>query len=183
MPTLARLCTNAAGVHHLNSVHGLYLDDEHRALGRDLLSLASLNSVTLLGAELVGRSYGGGVLKLEPREADRWPMPSPALVSERSSALRSIRRRVRDLLTAGRVFDASEVVDGALWSAPLHDLAAIRVGRAHLHERRVSAPLHVVPGDADEALLPSAGLRSTIFPSRSLRERRSSPRARPQHGS
>ena len=134
----ARLCTNAAGVHHLNSVHGVYLNQDHRGLGRDLLSLASLNSVSLLGAELVGRSYGGGVLKLEPREADRWPMPSPALVEERRGALRGVRRRVRDLLCAGRVFDAAEVVDGALWEQSAHDLGPIRESRALLHDRRVA---------------------------------------------
>jgi len=133
----ARLCTNSAGVHHLNSVHGLYLKAEHRALGRDVLSLASLNSVSLLGAELVGRSYGGGVLKLEPREADRWPMPSPELVERRQAPLRSVRRRVRDLLRAGRLFDASEVVDEALWDGAPHDLTAIRESRALLHERRM----------------------------------------------
>lgn len=132
----ARLCTNAAGVHHLNSVHGVYLSDEHRSVGQALLSLASLNSVTLLGAELVGRSYGGGVLKLEPREADRWPMPSPDLVRMRAGELRSVRRKVRDLLAAGQVFAASEVVDRALWDQGRHDLAPIRASRALLHERR-----------------------------------------------
>jgi len=132
----ARLCTNSAGVHHLNSVHGLYLKAELRVLGRDLLSLASLNSVSLLGAEVVGRSYGGGVLKLEPREADQWPMPSPELVQRRQAPLRVVRRRVRDLLKAGRLFDASEVVDEALWDGAPHDLTAIRESRALLHERR-----------------------------------------------
>ena len=33
-----RLCANRAGAHHLNSVHGLYLRDEHRALGIELLA-------------------------------------------------------------------------------------------------------------------------------------------------
>lgn len=133
----ARLCTNAVGVHHLNSVHGLYLAEEQRSLGRALLSLASLNSVSLLGAELVGRSYGGGVLKIEPREADRWPMPSPALVEDRQDALRAVRPRVRELLGRGRVFEAAEAVDAALWSGAAYDLGTIRESRAHLHDRRV----------------------------------------------
>jgi adenine-specific DNA-methyltransferase len=134
----ARLCTNAAGAHHLNSVHGVYLRSEHRSIGRDLLPLASLNSVTLLGAELVGRSYGGGVLKIEPREADRWPMPSPSAVAARSAALRAVRRRVRDLLARGRVFDASELVDQALWpDVPIEGLHLIRESRAMLHDRRM----------------------------------------------
>ena len=134
----ARLCTNTAGVHHLNSVHGVYLADEHRGLGRDLLSLAALNSVTLLGAELVGRSYGGGILKIEPKEADRWPMPSPALLVARAEALRDVRRRVRDLVATGRVMAASHVVDSALWpTGDREELDVLRISRQLLHDRRV----------------------------------------------
>ena len=66
-----RLCTNRAQAHHLNSVHGVYLTGPLRRLGMDLLPVAALNSMTLLAAETVGRAYGGGMLKLEPREADR----------------------------------------------------------------------------------------------------------------
>lgn len=136
----ARLCVNGAKVHHLNSVHGVYLNDDVRALGRDLLPLAALNSVTMLGAELVGRSYGGGVLKLEPREADVWPMPSPALVRDHADALRGVRRRVRDLLKAGRLGDASHLVDAVLFDGVVtnDDLESLRAGRAALHGRRVA---------------------------------------------
>jgi hypothetical protein len=135
----ARLCSNLAGAHHLNSVHGVYLRPEVRKVGRDLLPLAALNSITLLGAELVGRSYGGGVLKLEPREADRWPMPSPAAVHDRAEQLRSVRRRVRDLLSDGRVFDAAHLVDRALLGRDARTdlLELVRLGRKALHERRM----------------------------------------------
>ncbi len=96
---------------HLNSVHGVYLRAETRQLGRELLPLASLNSVTLLGAELVGRAYGGGMLKLEPREADQLPVPTPATVAACRSALQARRSAVgealrrRDLLAAVRLVD------------------------------------------------------------------------------
>ncbi|MEP7160453.1 MAG: N-6 DNA methylase [Dermatophilaceae bacterium] len=136
----ARLCTNLAGAHHLNSVHGVYLAAQHRQLGRELLPLASLNSVTLLGAELVGRAYGGGVLKLEPREADRWPMPAPAMVARRAAGLRAIRPAVRHLIAAGRLWDASEAVDTALLDGvlPRESLMAVRAGRVGLHARRTA---------------------------------------------
>ncbi len=136
----ARLCANLAGAHHLNSVHGVYLAAEHRRLGRELLALAALNSVTLLGAELVGRAYGGGVLKLEPREADRWPMPSASLVARRAGALRAVRPAVIELLAGGRLWEASEAVDAALLDGLVGDdsLAAMRAGRARLHARRAA---------------------------------------------
>ena len=114
-----RLSTNRAGVRHLNSVHGLYLCDEHRAVGRELLSLASLNTLTLLGAETVGRSYGGGMLKLEPREADHLPVPAPALVADNAAALTAVRPAVRDALAGGDLLGAVRMVDEVLLSRAL----------------------------------------------------------------
>lgn len=96
-----RLCTNLAGAHHLNSVHGVYPDDGTRELGRRLLALASVNTATMVGAELVGRAYGGGMLKIEPREADHLPVPAPALVERCAVPLTMIRDRVRRRLQAG----------------------------------------------------------------------------------
>ncbi|MBA3744809.1 N-6 DNA methylase, partial [Sporichthya sp.] len=75
------LTGNRARVHHLNSVHGVYLRPGLRRVGADLLPLAALNTVTLIGAETVGRAYGGGLLKLEPREADVLPVPSATLLA------------------------------------------------------------------------------------------------------
>lgn len=109
-----RLSTNTAGVRHLNSVHGLYLTDQLRPLGRSLLPLASLNSLTLLGAELVGRAYGGGMLKLEPREADLLPVPSPALLEQVGNELLALRRPIRDALRRSGLPAAVRIVDDLL---------------------------------------------------------------------
>ena len=95
-----RLITNSAGVHALNAVHGLKIDPAIRT-DYELLALATLNSATALGAELVGRSYGGGVLKLEPREADNVPVPSPDLVKGVEEPLRELSASVGRLLRAG----------------------------------------------------------------------------------
>jgi adenine-specific DNA-methyltransferase len=126
-----RLTTNDAGALHLNSVHGVYLTDEHRDLGRELLPLASLNSVTLLNAEMVGRAYGGGILKLEPKEADVWAMPSPALVATRADELRAIKAPVARLLRTGDLLGAVQLVDRAL----LLDSDALTEADIHLVRR------------------------------------------------
>jgi adenine-specific DNA methylase len=106
-----RLTANEAGAHHLNSVHGVYFDAKYREIGRDLLPLASLNSVTLLHAEMVGRAYGGGILKIEPREADVWAMPSPNLIQKSADSLLAVREEVAALLSYGKLMDAVNVVD------------------------------------------------------------------------
>jgi adenine-specific DNA-methyltransferase len=137
-----RLTTNAAGVRHLNSVHGVYLRDECREVGRELLPLASLNSITLLHAEVVGRSYGGGVLKIEPREADVWAVPSPELVKERSVALRKVRAEVACALDRHDLAAAVRLVDAALFrgSARLlkRDLEPVRSAHAAMYQRRAT---------------------------------------------
>lgn len=131
-----RLTTNEAGARHLNSVHGIFLDDRYRELGRELLPLASLNSVSLLHAEMVGRAYGGGILKIEPKEADVWAMPSPALILARADELRAVKQHVAGLLDAGKLLDAVEVVDQALLVG-CSGLSAVRIN----HVRRARAEL------------------------------------------
>ncbi|WP_402463720.1 N-6 DNA methylase [Isoptericola aurantiacus] len=135
-----RLTTNEARARHLNSVHGVYLAEQHRELGRELLPLASLNSLTLLNAEMVGRAYGGGILKIEPREADGWAMPSPKLVAARAKALRAIRMTVTHKLRAGKLLEAVAIVDKALLVNPRKvrgaQLEQVRQARAELARRR-----------------------------------------------
>lgn len=109
-----RITTNRARAHHLNSVHGIYLRPELRRDGLDLLPLATLNSVTLLGAETVGRAYGGGMLKLEPREADHLPVPSVDVVRAHRRALSEMRPQVTSLLSQGRLLEAVHLVDDVL---------------------------------------------------------------------
>lgn len=137
------LATNSVGVHHLNSVHGLYLHDHVVAdVARDVLPLAALNSVTALGAEIVGRAYGGGLLKLEPREADRLPVPGPDLLEDAAQALREIKRSAQRHLREGHRAQAVALVDEALLLGALgvseSDLATVRQAREQLAHRRVT---------------------------------------------
>lgn len=110
-----RITTNLARARHLNSVHGIYLKDRYRELGCELLPLASLNSITLLHAEMIGRAYGGGLLKIEPREADSWLVPSPSTVLKRASELRKIRSTVETFLANGKLLEAVAAIDRVLY--------------------------------------------------------------------
>lgn len=109
-----RIVANSAGVHHLNSVHGLYLSEGFDREVASLLPIASLNSLTLLGAETVGRAYGGGMLKLEPREADVLPVPSASAIKHGIGELRDIRATVSKALSERNLRDAVAIVDRAL---------------------------------------------------------------------
>jgi hypothetical protein len=135
-----QVCTNHANVHHLNSVHGVYLGPEHRRLGRELLPLAAVNSLTALGAELVGRARGGGMLKLEPGEAARLPVPAPGLVTAARRALTRLRPQVANLLHQRRLAAAVQLVDDVLLIGELGvtpaQLRALRRGHTELRARR-----------------------------------------------
>jgi adenine-specific DNA-methyltransferase len=137
-----RLVTNRAGVRHLNSLYGVTLRPERKHIGMDLLPIATLNSVTLLGAELVGRAYGGGILKLEPREADKLPVPSLTLIDRCSERLRALRPQLSVTLRQGKLTEAVKMVDRVLLTEGAgfshEQLREVRDAREVLFGRRVS---------------------------------------------
>ncbi|MDL9938905.1 N-6 DNA methylase [Gordonia sp. ABSL1-1] len=137
-----RIASNLAGTHHLNSVHGIYLRRGLKSDGTSLLPVASLNSLTLVGAETVGRAYGGGMLKVEPREADLLPMPSPDLVQRHKTDLQAIRPTVAAALRRGDLLGAVALVDDVLLTSGMRltrkQIAALRRDHADLTARRMA---------------------------------------------
>ena len=67
-----RIIANHAGAVCTDTIHRLRT--RPGVDGRQLASV-SMNSLTWAFAELKGRNYGGGVLELEPREAEALPLP------------------------------------------------------------------------------------------------------------
>lgn len=133
-----QLAENPARLHYLNSVHGLYLASGAAELA-ELLALASLNSATALSAEITGRAYGGGILKMEPREAAQLLVPSVDTVHAHRHPLTQMLPDVKRLLRAGRLSEARTLVDRTVLSARVvapASLEAIRDGHAILSGRR-----------------------------------------------
>ncbi len=137
-----RLVWNEARAQYLNSLYGVTLRHGLRELGRDLLPMAVLNSVTLLAAEMVGRAYGGGMLKLEPSEADLWAVPSETVLRHRATALRSLRPQLstalrnNDVAAAVKLVDREMLVKGLGMSTA--DIALLRAARESLFARRLT---------------------------------------------
>jgi hypothetical protein len=109
-----RLITNSAKVGFLNSMHGVKLHDSAPAIAAAALPYMCLNSVTMLGAEINGRSYGGGVLKMEPREAAVLPLPSPAVMAKAWAVLEPQRRSLDTQLRNGQWTEVAKRVDEAV---------------------------------------------------------------------
>lgn len=70
-----RIVRNRAGATCTDTIHRVRV---RPGIEGDWLAVAALNSLTLAFAEIRGRSYGGGVLELEPSEAEALPLPPPA---------------------------------------------------------------------------------------------------------
>jgi len=96
-----------------NLTHATSTDTVHRMRMKDgvdasKLAAASYNSITFAMSEVVGRSYGGGILELEPSEAEELRVPDPSLVPEHLIAT------VDELVRAKRTEEALDVVDRAV---------------------------------------------------------------------
>jgi adenine-specific DNA-methyltransferase len=135
-----RLITNAAKTTFVNSMLGLRLTDGVPAESRNALPLLALNSLTMLGAEIMGRAYGGGILKMEPSEAAGLPVPSPANLEK---AWKALSRRSPDLdaaLKRGEWWAVVANVDQVLLKGALglsnEEIASIRDAAMLLRVRR-----------------------------------------------
>jgi adenine-specific DNA methylase len=105
-----RLCLNSANVVASNTLLAIQLRLRSAAL-REAVVAAFYNSATLLSCELVGRSYGGGVLKLEPREADTVLIPAPGLLAPYVADLRQALTDLDRCLRAERGRGLQGVID------------------------------------------------------------------------
>jgi len=134
-----QLAANPAGLHYLNSVHGLYLNPAASGLA-EVLALAALNSATALSAEVTGRAYGGGILKMEPREAAKLLVPSIETVRAHQRELSDLLPSARRLLRAGRLGEARDLVDGVLLTPQAAltpaGLESVRQAQSTLRQRR-----------------------------------------------
>jgi adenine-specific DNA-methyltransferase len=67
---------NLAGAHHINIAHGLYPRVDLSRAQLDALAAALRDGTTLTQ----GRTYAGGLVKFEPREMERLPVPAPDML-------------------------------------------------------------------------------------------------------
>jgi adenine-specific DNA methylase len=100
-----RIIANTAGATSTDTIHRVRMLN---GLPPARLAAASINSVTFAFSEVMGRSYGGGVLELEPREAEALPYPDPHTLT-----LHDVRH-VDTLLREGRLTDALDYIDRRL---------------------------------------------------------------------
>jgi hypothetical protein len=135
-----RLITNAARTTLVNSMHGVRLTDDAPAEAREALPLLALNSATMLGAEVMGRSYGGGILKMEPREAASLPVPGRDALTKAWRTLSKQSPNLDAALRRGEWWSVVAEVDRVLLKGALglnnDEVVAIRDAATLLRVRR-----------------------------------------------
>ncbi|OBI31799.1 class I SAM-dependent methyltransferase [Mycobacterium sp. E2238] len=104
-----RLTVNAAAATSTDTVHRVRL-----TAGVDPTGLAAVfhNSVTFAFAEIIGRSYGGGILELEPREAEQLPIPPPALAGPELACDVDLLLKANEIEKALDLVDRHALIDG-----------------------------------------------------------------------
>jgi hypothetical protein len=124
----------------LNSMHGLRLGGDASPVARQALPLLVLNSASMLGAEVMGRSYGGGILKMEPREAAALPVPTPQALEVAWLSLKKQSANLEAALRRGEWWAVVAEVDRVLLKDAMHlsgeQVEAIRDAAAVLRVRR-----------------------------------------------
>lgn len=109
-----RMALNPDGMTCTNTVHRVYFDVSLKAHQRKLSAMSLLTSFAQISAELVGRRYGSGVLKLEPRDAEKISLLLPKLPAK---AVRSAYAKIDRRLRRGELAAASLIADELIYTA------------------------------------------------------------------
>src|SRR6201996_2073632 len=130
-----RLTVNAAAATSTDTVHRVRVSP-NPDVPVDPAALAAVfhNSVTFAFAEILGRSYGGGIWELEPREAEQLPIPAPV------HAGAELACDVEELLKANEIEKALDVVDRRVLvdrlGLPADAVEGCRAAWAFMRDRR-----------------------------------------------
>jgi adenine-specific DNA methylase len=125
-----RIIANLTGATSTDTIHRVRMLN---GLPPAKLAAASVNSVTFAFSEVMGRSYGGGVLELEPREAEALPFPDSTRLTLRDVAT------VDRLLRHGQLSAAMDHVDSKLLSHfDATEVAELRRVWQRLRDRRLA---------------------------------------------
>lgn len=129
-----RLTVNAAAATSTDTVHRVRLAASDAPVDPAALAAVFHNSVTFAFTEIMGRSYGGGVLELEPREAEQLPIPPPAHADPELACDVDLLLKADELDKALDLVDRRVLIDGL--GLPAAAVADCRAAWASLRDRR-----------------------------------------------
>jgi adenine-specific DNA-methyltransferase len=109
-----RLILNECATNSSNTIHRCYIRDIFKSEAK-LLAISMLTSFSQISAELVGRSYGSGVLKLEPSEAKKIELILPENINK--LALQRKFNEIDSLLRDNKLAEAHDKADQFIYGS------------------------------------------------------------------
>ena len=134
-----RVVVNETDAVTVDTIYRGSLTERSPCTARDIAA-SFHNSLTLLSAEITGRTYGGGVLELVPSEAAALRLPAiPGLGSE----LRRLDDIARDHATPQQLVDATdELLTSRIGGLDMDTIRTLREARRFLTQRRLNRNQH-----------------------------------------
>lgn len=127
-----KIIVNRAGATCTDTIHRVRLRNGAKV---EVVVAAFMNSLTFAFSEVIGRSYGGGVLELEPNETEKLPMPL-------KGADRLDLARLHNLLLKGEIDAVLDTTDKVLLIDSLglsrRDVRMLRSIWQKLRDRRIN---------------------------------------------
>lgn len=109
-----RIVLNDSRAHCTNTIHRVFFNEGLSQKHKMLTAVSVLTSYSQVSAELVGRRYGSGVLKHEPRDAERISLLTPEVDADH---LAEQFRHIEGMLRRGEHEAASLAADEFIFSA------------------------------------------------------------------
>ncbi|MCE2432148.1 MAG: N-6 DNA methylase [Candidatus Latescibacteria bacterium] len=126
------LVLNEAGCRCTNALHAMYWHCRSDALP-PAIAVGFLTSAVSVWAELHGRRYGGGVLKMEPGTLNRTPVP---IVQSAEDAFDELNKLIRNGREAEARKRADDLVLGDQLGLPKKDIQRLQQAHAQLMTQR-----------------------------------------------
>jgi len=127
-----RLILNESNATTTDTIHRVRINDD---IDKKSFVACYHNSLTFAFAEIMGRSYGGGVLELEPNEAEKLPIPYFKLSSKFFSELTDLLRKENSMEQILEITDKTILIDKMRLSKS--EVLKLRQIRKKLAERRL----------------------------------------------
>lgn len=130
-----RLILNAANTTCTNTVHRVFFKDHVSPIQMRATAISILSTFSQLSAEVEGRTYGVGALKLEPSEAKRTKVILPSIFSTQEVV--STFKRIDSLMRGGRADEAKQLADNFVLGRYASRGKTLEVLREALQESRI----------------------------------------------
>lgn len=114
-----RIVLNSCDANCTNTIHRVFFNNDISDEAKMMAAISVLTSYSQVSAELVGRRYGSGVLKHEPRDAERIGLLMPRVGAK---AIKKQFENIEELLRNGECEAASMVADRFVYSSSEIDL-------------------------------------------------------------